>query len=131
MGRFKPLSKAEKMFIEDNYPRMTKSAIADALERNPSTIGRYVADNDLDSRPVATVAARAGKPRCMTRLERLQDLRDMLLQAMALAQPREMAAIAREYRATIESIERLEGSDDGEPDGLSALAASIAERMQA
>lgn len=132
MGHYKPLSAVDRAFILDNYPKMSKSSIARALGRSPSTVTNVLRES-ADGEAVSGSAGEPGTaPEPQTAVERLRELRGMLLQAMKLAQPREMAALAREYRATVESVERMEGAcADEDADGLDALAESIAKRMRA
>ena len=60
----------------------------------------------------------------------MKELHGMLRNALAVAAPREMAGLAREYRATVEAIERMEGgAGDEEANALDVVAKSIAMRM--
>ena len=63
-------------------------------------------------------------------LSRLKELRDMLRASLKAAAPKEMAGLAREYRATVEAIERMEGDPDDEAAAaIDSIAKSIAARM--
>jgi len=55
----------------------------------------------------------------------------MLRAALNDAPPQAVAGLAREYRATIEEIGRLEGGDGGDPvaGALDSIAARIAAKM--
>lgn len=68
-----------------------------------------------------------------TKLERLIELRGMLRAAMNDAPPQAMSGLAREYRETMEQIERMEGGSDGDPvsSALDSIAARIAAKMPA
>ena len=50
----------------------------------------------------------------MTRLEKLKELEKDLHELMQRANSRSMAALSKEYRATIKEIEEIEGASDGE-----------------
>ncbi len=66
----------------------------------------------------------------LTRLEELKRLRATLTRSLDEAPPQAVASLARELRATMEEIERLEGGDDDEASkALAAIAESIAKRM--
>lgn len=50
----------------------------------------------------------------MTRLEKLKELEQDLHELMQKANSRSMAALSKEYRATIKEIEEIEGASNGE-----------------
>lgn len=50
----------------------------------------------------------------MTRLEKLKELEKDLHELMQKANSRSMAALSKEYRATIKEIEEIEGAGNGE-----------------
>lgn len=50
----------------------------------------------------------------MTRLEKLKELERDLHELMQKANSRSMAALSKEYRATIKEIEEIEGASNGE-----------------
>ena len=62
-------------------------------------------------------------------LGRLRCLRDSLQRTMAEAQPGNVAAIAREYRATVEEIEQMESAESGGDDPFAALTDAIAKKL--
>ena len=63
-------------------------------------------------------------------LERLWELRDLLRRALFEAPPGSVAAIAREYRATVEAIEKAEGGEgDGASSALDTLASAISAKL--
>jgi phytoene/squalene synthetase len=49
-----------------------------------------------------------------TRLEKLKELEETLYATMQECEPRELAAIARQYRETIREIEEIEGAESNE-----------------
>ena len=65
--------------------------------------------------------------------ERLIELRGILRAALNDAPPQAIAGLSREYRATIDELERLEGGGDGDPvdQALDSIAARIAAKMPA
>ena len=50
----------------------------------------------------------------MTRLEKLKELERDFHELMQKANSRSMAALSKEYRATIKEIEEIEGAGNGE-----------------
>ena len=52
----------------------------------------------------------------MTRLEKLKQLENVLTDAMAEADPKSLASLARQYRETLREIEEIEGADDNDDD---------------
>lgn len=65
-------------------------------------------------------------------LARLKWLRARLRDALAEADPKTIPALAREYRATIEAIERIEGDGgDGLSDAIGTIATALASKLSA
>lgn len=65
-------------------------------------------------------------------LSRLKELRDILRDALKVAAPGETASLAREYRANIEAIDRMEGGpDDPKAIAIDEIGASIARSLSA
>lgn len=63
-------------------------------------------------------------------LERLKWLRERLRSALAEADPKTIPALAREYRATIEAIERIEGDGGDElSDAIGTIGAALASKL--
>ena len=62
-----------------------------------------------------------------TRLEKLKELEVMLAISLEECQPKEMAALARQYRETLKDIEEIEGAEANDDD----IAAIISEREAA
>lgn len=128
----KALSPAEVEYIKNHFPEKTRAAIAKDLKRAKTTVGNVIKKYGLDvvPREVEEQKAKAGEP--YDTLMRLKAVRDRLYRAMEVATPRELPSLAREYRATVEAVEKMEGAEtDDAQSGLDALAASIARRMPA
>lgn len=65
-------------------------------------------------------------------LGRLKWLRDRLRDSLAEADPKSIPALAREYRATIEAIERIEGDGGDElSDAIGTIGAALASKLSA
>lgn len=81
------------------------------------------------ARIVSNPAPRSGEPQ--SQLDRLKEARDSLRLAMLDAPPQAVAGIVREYRATIDEINKLEGGgrDDPAARALDAIAESIAAKL--
>ena len=63
-------------------------------------------------------------------LGRLRWVRDLLQRQLLEAEPTQAARLAKEYRDTVEAIERMEGAEGGgADDGLDALAGAIARKL--
>ena len=52
----------------------------------------------------------------MSRLEKLQELEVQLRAALNVADTKEMASLARQYRETLKEIEEIEGADQNDDD---------------
>lgn len=52
----------------------------------------------------------------MSRLEKLQELEVQLRDALNVADTKEMASLARQYRETLKEIEEIEGADQNDDD---------------
>lgn len=52
----------------------------------------------------------------MSRLEKLQELEAQLRDALNVADTKEMASLARQYRETLKEIEEIEGADQNDDD---------------
>ncbi len=129
-----PLTEAEREYVRSHFPQLGVTAIARNLGRGRSAINKVVKDEGLRERDVREPSSpEAGGVRDDApedALGRLKELRDMLRKQLEVAGPKETAALAREYRATVESIERMEGDPtDDAAIALDAVASSIARRM--
>lgn len=144
MGKVKPISQVEKDFVRNNYPAKSISEIARSLGRSRSCVYKIIKTEKLAEKHCESAGELIRGPwgksvqdrrdfvndSRPSDIQRLHELRDLLQEALKEAGPREMAAIAREYRATIEVIQRIEGEEGSDAeDGLSALAAAITQKM--
>lgn len=126
-----PVTEMEREYVRAKFPQMSVVEIAKNMGRSRACVNNIVAKEGLREkckRQVSIEAPVAGAPD--DPLSRLKALRGMLRNALAVAAPREMAGLAREYRATVEAIERMEGgAGDEEASALDVVAKSIAMRM--
>lgn len=130
------MSRGELDYIRSKYGVISVSQIARNLGRSRSIVSRIVNREGLAKK--TDDGAGASCPRVSTNagdappdaLGRLKELRDILRDSLRGATPKETAALAREYRATVEAIERMEGDPtDDAAIALDAVASSIARRM--
>lgn len=144
MGKVKPISQVEKDFVRNNYPAKSISEIARSLGRSRSCVYKIIKSEKLAKKHCESAGELIRGPwgksvqdrrdfvndSHPSDIQRLHELRDLLQEALREASHREMAAIAREYRATIEVIQRIEGEEASDAeDGLNALAAAITQKM--
>lgn len=129
------MTRGELDYIRSKYGVISVSQIARNLGRSRSIVSRIVSREGLSAKAKEAAtkgeAAPAG-PRDdpPDALGRLKELRDILRDSLRGATPKETAALAREYRATVEAIERMEGDPtDDAAIALDAVASSIARRM--
>lgn len=130
------MTRGELDYIRSKYGIISVSQIARNLGRSRTIVSRIVNREGL--RDKAKDAAGGGGKTAPNRpgdapldaLGRLKELRDILRDSLRGATPKETAALAREYRATVEAIERMEGDPtDDAAIALDAVASSIARRM--
>lgn len=124
----------ERDIIRALYPRFPISEIARKLGRSRNTVAKVVRGEGLDApapKPAHDLSGAAAEMDGSD-LSRLRELRERLRVAMMDAPPAALAALAREYRATIEAIERMEGGDgDGSSAALDTIARAISSKMPA
>ncbi len=108
------------------FPQLGVTETARRAGCSKSTVQR-VWKQDGGTAEVAQPAYPTAEPQ--TKLDRLIELRGMLRAAMNDAPPQAMSSLAREYRETMEQIDRLEGGAD--EDSVSAALDSIAARIAA
>lgn len=137
MGSPKRVTTDERQIIRALWPSYGVSDIARKLGRSRNTVAKVIRQEGLrdaaqgPAQPVAA-ASPPGERGGPSALERLRELRDLLRRALFEAPPGSVAAIAREYRATVEAIEKAEGGEgDGASSGLDALASAISAKLSA
>lgn len=119
----------EREFVRAAFPQLGVTEIARKLGRSRTAVNEIVRRERLRE----TVRDEGGgEPPGGGAVVRLEELRDALREAMLKAPTAQIAGIAREYRATIEAIERMEGGDgDGSSAAIEAIARSISQKMSA
>lgn len=126
-----PVTEIELEYVRAKFPQMSVAEIARRMGRSRACVNDVVRREGLREackRQPADTAPEGAAP--SDPLSRLKELRDMLRKSLKEASPKEMASLAREYRATVEAIDRMEGGDDDEAaSALDAVAKSIAMRM--
>lgn len=132
MGRVRKLNDFERKSIVSMFPKLGVTETARRVGCSKSTVQRvWAADGAgaADAQGACPGASPPDEPE--TTAERLVELRGMLRAALNDAPPQAVAGLAREYRATIEEIDRLEGGDGGDPvaGALDSIAARIAAKM--
>lgn len=132
MGKVMKLSESERKAIVEMFPKLGVTETARRVGCSKSTVQRvWASDAPPDAQAKRTGGEGLQQPE--TTVERLTELRGILRSALSDAPPHAVAGLAREYRATIEELDRLEGGDGGDPvDGaLDSIAARIAAKMPA
>lgn len=118
MGKSNKLTDLERDYIAAVYPQLTAKEIAQKLGRTERTVYKVIAESKpLNEKP-------PGKPPDDS-MSRLVELRETLRSALLDAKPASIAPLAREYRATLQEIERREGGADDGQDVLGDLAAAL------
>ncbi len=125
-----PLSEQEREFIVSNYAQLGASEVARRIGCTRRTVQRIWASSEKPEKVRQEPATSDGP---QTKLERLIELRGILRAAMNDAPPQAISGLAREYRETMEQIERMEGGDSDDPvsGALDSIAARIAAKMPA
>ena len=128
MGKNRRLTDAERKSIVEMFPQLGVTETARRVGCSMSTVQR-IWKQDGGAAEVTQNHYPTSEPK--TKLDRLIELRGMLRAAMNDAPPQAMSSLAREYRETMEQIDRLEGSTDGDPvsSALDSIAARIAAKM--
>ena len=125
MGKNRRLTDAERKSIVEMFPQLGVTETARRVGCSMSTVQR-IWKQDGGAAEVTQNHYPTSEPK--TKLDRLIELRGMLRAAMNDAPPQAMSSLAREYRETMEQIDRLEGGTDGDPvsSALDTIAARIA-----
>ncbi len=128
MAKTHVLTPYEREGIVKLYPQVGLAETARRIGCSQSSVQRVWAQDGQSAQSEAADRPNDSEPK--TQLERLIETRDALRTAMLDAPPQAVAGISREYRATLDEIEQLEGGDDDEASkALAAIAESIAKRM--
>lgn len=128
----------ERDFVREHYGRMSQAAMARELHRSTGLVSKLVREMGLAegarrqggaARPV-----RAGpEPEGGTALTRLRKLRAIVWRNLLDCDPRQLAALSKEYRALDQDIADLEraegGGDDGAGDALDAIVGAIGRKL--
>lgn len=126
-----PVTEIEREYVRSKFPQMSVAEIAKNLGRSRVCINNIVKKEELrESCKQDTFTTTVYTEVPDGTLRRLKELRDMLRGSLLKAAPKEMPGIAREYRTTVELIERMEGGcEDQTESALDTIAQSIARRM--
>lgn len=140
--RGEPLTKAERDFIRDAYPALGPAAIARKLGRSRSGVCNVIAQMKesgvIESKQATTRPARSDGPEAppadgpdgaQDTLGRLRWVRRVIERQLYVAEPTTAARLAKEYRDTVEAIDRLERQGEGGDDAIGGIAALIAQKL--
>lgn len=137
MGKADRFSDMELEYIRAVYPQVGPTEIARKLGRSKSAVKARIKQMGLGGAQACNVDPEprpneGSEGAGQDTLGRLLELRGILRRQLADAPPNAVAAICREYRATMAEIERLERTDAAEDDNpFAAIAASISVDMRA
>lgn len=134
MGKVRKLSPSERRDIVRMFPQLGVTETARRIGCSKSTVQRvWASDGPPEDDAQRSGPESPGGAEPQTRAERLVELRGILRAAMNDAPPQAVAGLAREYRATMDEIERMEGGDGGDSVGraLDSIAERIAAKMPA
>ena len=139
--RGKPWTVDEREFVKNAYPALGPAAIARKLKRSRSgvcaLVKRMKESGEIED-PESTGASTSGEPVAppgdladgrQNTLGRLKWVRRLLERQLYDAEPTTAARLAKEYRETLEAIERIESDEGGGDDALGAIADAIAKRL--
>ena len=136
MGSAKRVTTDEREIVRALWPSYGVSDIARKIGRSRNTVAKVIDQEGLRGlakEPAHPASPAAPPPDDEDRpLDRLRELRGVLRRNLFEAPPGSVAGIAREYRATVEAIERLEGGDgDGATSALDTIASAISAKLSA
>lgn len=114
--------------IQKAAGKMSQRDIADAFGISVSTVNRRMRELDAGAEPVRRPTLADTNPDA-DHLSRLEELRDMLYEAMQETGGGSLANLSKEYRATLAEIEAVKAVGDGdeEDDFLSELMRSVSD----
>lgn len=137
----KRFSAAEKEFIKNSYQCLSSRAISKKLGRSRTGVDKIIRQmieaGELTPK-VVTETSTADVPVSPPRdsgdgkqntLGRLRWVRSLLERQLYDAEPTTAARLAKEYRDTLEAIERLEQEGGGENDVIVQFADVLAKRL--
>ncbi|MEG2533766.1 MAG: hypothetical protein RSB04_12225 [Gordonibacter sp.] len=126
-----PVTDTEREFVRSMFPQLGVAKIAEKLGRSRPCINNIVrAENLREKCKQQAPPDNDGSDAPDSALSRLKELREMLRRSIKEASAKEMPGLAREYRATVELIDKMEGgSEDDTSAAFDTLAKSIAQRM--
>lgn len=132
----------ERSFVINAYPALGPAAIAKKLGRSRSGVCKLIADLKVAGAIKSTEAPQQAAPGTppatppgdgeggrQDTLGRLRWVRGLLERQLYDAQPTTAARLAKEYRDTVEAIERLEQAGGGEDDIIGQFADIIARKI--
>ena len=135
--RGKPWTAEEREFVRNAYPALGPAAIAKKLMRSRSgvcaLIKRMKESGEIASAASTerTAAGGVSAPPAdapdgrQDTLGRLRWVRQIIERQLYDAEPSQAARLAKEYRETVEEIERLEGAEEGGSDDVIINAVSV------
>lgn len=125
------LTESERRDIVRMFPQLGVTETARRIGCSKSTVQRvWAKDSGSFAVTQESCPATPSGDGPQGRAERLTELRGILRAAMNDAPPQAIASLSREYRATIDELDRMEGGG-GDPigDALDSIAARIAAKM--
>lgn len=130
------MSDSDREWIAAAWPELSASKIAARIGFSKTAVINYLKRAGLwqereqgGNFEPATLAAEDDR---QDTLGRMRELRDSLKVALVDCDSKELPALAREYRATLDEIRRLEAAERGEADDpLAELAAHFAAKLSA
>lgn len=132
MGKSDRFTPMEIDYVRAVYSQIGPTEVAKRLGRSKrAVINRAKSMGLTESGCSKDKQEQVQTPEPNDRLRRLIEARETLRQALMGAPPAAVAGICREYRAVLDEIDRMEGSNAAEPSAFDLIAQSIAKGMQA
>lgn len=130
MGTYRHMSDSDKEFARAAWPGVSASKIAAKLGFSKTAITKFLKREGLwelrDEPANFEPETLADETDHQDTLGRLRELRDALKVALVDADPRTIPSVAKEYRATLQQIDEMEG---GGPDDASAALDVVIRRI--
>ena len=136
-----PWTERERRFVRDAYPGLSPAAIARKLHRSRSGVYALIermketgeisdeksVHASAETDPAAPPSDDDGR---QDTLGRLRWVRGLLQRQLCDAEPSQAARLAKEYRDTVEAIEKLESAEGGCDDGdLGSIVVSLSRKL--